>query len=299
MGGKTSQSYYGIHRKFYASEIECLGGRVMKVSCIDNLGVECLLTQGKVYEATNSELDCNYFVVTDDSMCANFYLKERFEVIPSIDDVIKDKEREKRTMNGLEAIELMKQGKMIKCGIWIYSTDSDGVIWLKNKSCTGWVEAEMFNILANDYEEYIEPKPLTGWERVEYGGKYFVICGSGDNYYNTETRNNVDNTIFNKSNYFSTKEKVEEIDFKQTLFRKLQRFSDENGGNEIDLNDRRGEKWCIRYDNYKGEPHCEYRIYTRDFGQVYFISKEVAEKAIELFHDDLIKYFTGDFGGDK
>ena len=28
------------------------------------------------------------------------------------------------------------------------------------------------------------------------------------------------------------------------------------------------------------------------FGQVYFASKEVARKAIELFHDDLIKYFT-------
>ena len=77
-------------------------------------------------------------------------------------------------MNGLEAIELMKQGKMIKSGIWIYSMDSDGVIWLKTESHTGWVEAHTFNILANDYEEYIEPKPLTGWERVD-GKMYNVI----------------------------------------------------------------------------------------------------------------------------
>ena len=31
---------------------------------------------------------------------------------------------------------------------------------------------------------------------------------------------------------------------------------------------------------------------SRDFGQVYFIQEEVAQQAIELFHDDLIKYFT-------
>ena len=79
-------------------------------------------------------------------------------------------------MNGLEAIELMKQGKMIKSGIWIYSMDSDGVIWLKTESHTGWVEAHTFNILANDYEEYIEPKPLTGWERVDGKGNSRMIC---------------------------------------------------------------------------------------------------------------------------
>ena len=35
------------------------------------------------------------------------------------------------------------------------------------------------------------------------------------------------------------------------------------------------------------------RVYnTKDFGQVYFTSKEIAEKALETFKDDLIRYFT-------
>ena len=198
-------------------------------------------------------------------------------------------------MNGLEAIELMKQGKMIKSGIWIYSMDSDGVIWLKTELHTGWVEAHTFNILANDYEEYIEPKPLTGWERVE-GDSYETITSNGAlntvdfGYY-------MDVERYKQANYFSTKEKAEEINFKQRLFRKLQRFSDENGGNEIDWNNEIKMKWGIWYNHkYEELASCPY-VYGQAFGQVYFISEEVAEKAIELFRDELIKYFTHDWSG--
>ena len=101
------------------------------------------------------------------------------------------------------------------------------------------------------------------------------------------------------ANYFSTKEKAEEINFKQTLFRKLQRFSDENGGNEIDWNNYDQSKHVIYYRHDSCEFILDCFWYLRDFGQVYFVSREVAEQAIELFRDELIKYFTHDFGGSK
>lgn len=203
-------------------------------------------------------------------------------------------------MNGLEAIELMKQGKMIKSGIWIYSMDSDGVIWLKAESNTGWVGAHMFNILANDYEEYIEPKTLTGWERAEEDEQYHAVgCVSVINKVEGSSFiPHVDAVFYESANYFSTEEKAEEINFKQTLFRKLQRFSDENGGNEIDWKCYKESKWIISYDHIDEKLRVFHNVYAQSFGQVYFISKEVADKAIELFHDELIKYFTGDFGGE-
>lgn len=201
-------------------------------------------------------------------------------------------------MNGLEAIELMKQGKMIKSGIWIYSMDSDGVIWLKAESNTGWVGAHMFNILANDYEEYIEPKTLTGWERVGEREKYFFHNIGGGIIFDVNITNTFGEPLYNIANYFSTREKAEEINFKQTLFRKLQRFSDENGGNEIDWKCYKESKWIISYDHIDEKLRVFHNVYAQSFGQVYFISKEVADKAIELFHDELIKYFTGDFGGE-
>lgn len=198
-------------------------------------------------------------------------------------------------MNGLEAIELMKQGKKVSIvdAAGFYQI-KDGRIWLTypTSKVTGEV---LFFDLSNTYCEYIEPKPLTGWERVD--GKMYNVILVNDLGKSMECGQFKDYMYYKQANYFSTKEKAEEINFKQTLFRKLQRFSDENGGNEIDL-DNDDRKYFINYYS-KGEKlsvDFTYRLYN--FGQVYFASKEIAEEAIELFHDELIKYFTGDFGGE-
>ena len=199
-------------------------------------------------------------------------------------------------MNGLEAIELMKQGKVV------VRVDTRTLYQLHNNRVEGadhigrWNDNRVFNV-NSEYEEYIEPKPLTGWERVEDGERYRTIDECSVWEYREDNEGS-DVRLYNIANYFSTKEKAEEINFKQTLFRKLQRFSDENGGNEIDWKDPNQEKWMIRFDHRVEELCVGLNNYIRNFGQVYFISEEIAEKAIELFRDELIKYFTGDFGGE-
>ena len=206
-------------------------------------------------------------------------------------------------MNGLEAIELMKQGKIVTDGKRKYQI-SDGKITVLTyvvRNDIGaerelWENVEYFNTAKDSYEEYIEPKPLTGWERVE-GDSYETITSNGAlnavdfGYY-------MDVERYKQANYFSTKEKAEEIHFKQMLFRKLQRFSDENGGNEIDWENTNQKKYCILYCHSFKELQSDFTWVRQNQGQIYFISKEIAEKAIELFHDELIKYFTGDFGGE-
>lgn len=191
-------------------------------------------------------------------------------------------------MNGLEAIELMKQGSQVSDGEYVYKIENNLVLV---RSLNG----KLFNIdnsfdFTSEYEEYIEPKPLTGWERVE-GDSYETITSNGAlnavdfGYY-------MDVERYKQANYFSTKEKAEETIFKQTLFRKLQRFSDENGGNEIDWENTNQKKYCILYCHSFKELQSDFTWVRQNQGQIYFISKEIAEKAIELFHDDLIKYFT-------
>lgn len=79
-------------------------------------------------------------------------------------------------MNGLEAIELMRQGKMVK------RIDVDIKFRINNDRVEGmnhsdiWCEEFLFHINAN-YEEYIEPKSLTGWERSEDDEFYIILCG--------------------------------------------------------------------------------------------------------------------------
>ena len=251
---------------------------------------EDFLTKGKVYEVIESDYIVDFFAVVDDVSRVYCYHKRRFGVVPSIDDVIKDKEKEKRTMNGFEALKLMQEGKKvclaskpeIKYGL------ANGFIGIvDDRGC--FVEDTLFNFRL-DYEECIEPKPSTGWHDVGKSMDFFWIDGTdvdGDRYRFEDE--------YPDDNRFSTKEKAEEIAFKQTLFRKLQRFSDENGGLDIDWNDGSQTKWSIYYSYSFKTMVVDNYWQTREFGQVYFSSKEVAEEAVELLHDDLIKYFTHDW----
>ena len=152
-------------------------------------------------------------------------------------------------MNGIEAIKHMEQGGMV------YRIFEDGIVCyrmklgvVQTKVGTTWTVATVFNVL-DWYEEYIETKSLTGWERVKKDEINYYIDIDGLIEGDLEIFDNVDNKCFNIANYFSTKEKAEEISFKQTLFRRLQRFSDENGGNEIDWENSKQVKYCIAY-NY-------------------------------------------------
>ena len=197
-------------------------------------------------------------------------------------------------MNGFEALKLMQEGKKvclaskpeIKYGL------ANGFIGIvDDRGC--FVEDTLFNFRL-DYEECIEPKPSTGWHDVGKSMDFFWIDGTdvdGDRYHFEDE--------YPDDNRFSTKEKAEEIAFKQTLFRKLQRFSDENGGSEIDWSDVNKRKFFIFYCSESKELDFFWNYTEKGFGYVYFISEEVVKQAIELFHDELIKYFTGDFGGSK
>lgn len=194
-------------------------------------------------------------------------------------------------MNGIEAIKHMEQGGMV------YRIYEDGIVcyrmklgMVQTKVGATWTVATVFNVL-DWYEEYIEPE-LTGWERVKKDEISYYIDIDGLIEGDLEIFDSVDNRCFNVANYFSTKEKAEEISFKQTLFRKLQRFSDENGGDKIDWENSKQVKYCIAYNYVHKRLEIDFFCCYGHFGRVYFISEEVTKQAIDLFHDDLIKYFT-------
>ena len=198
-------------------------------------------------------------------------------------------------MNGLEAIKVMMEGKLVSkfnscMEDEIYKIiDGNVCVKFEDEPDEKYEVSEDFDF-DSIYHEYIAPKPLTGWERVNEGAEtYFISVFQGvDSEF--DWHDEIDTRCFDEANYFSTKEKAEEINFKQTLFRKLQRFSDENGGNEIDWSCPYSKKFFIAYKD--GKLFYDWMTETKYFGQVYFASREVVRNAIELFHDDLIKYFT-------
>lgn len=199
-------------------------------------------------------------------------------------------------MNGLEAIELMQEGKVVIYhaldGTFLNKIN-DGIVLVKGigEPSDAWRMEVSFNF-GGLYGEYVPI--VTGWERVNIGDKFRYIS-TNDCRLDDEVNHSEDNLKYRNANYFSTKEKAEEINFKQTLFRRMQRFSDENGGSEIDWVDGETAKYHIYFD-YESESvvTCE-SWELRDFGQVYFKTEEIAEQAIKLFKEDLIKYYTHDW----
>ena len=74
----------------------------MKLKCIDNSQAHSELTLGKRYIAIG--VTDSHYTIHNDSNCINKYLKCRFEVIPTIDDVIKDKQNENVPHGTLEHV---------------------------------------------------------------------------------------------------------------------------------------------------------------------------------------------------
>ena len=201
-----------------------------------------------------------------------------------------------KTLTGLEAVLLMQEGGYVTDGQHIYRFVNTKIeasdITSFNKGKPEWKSGNVFNFNYDQYKEYTQPKPLTGWERVGENESYYSINGNSYVEEMTEDMCMEDKYYYEDANYFSTEDKAEEINFKQTLFRKLQRFSDENGGDKIDWKDEDQCKYHIKYTHYSNNIYVEGNHSLQEVGVVYFINEQITEQAIELFKEDLIKYFT-------
>ena len=201
-----------------------------------------------------------------------------------------------KTLTGLEAVLLMQEGGYVTDGQHIYRFVNTKIeasdITSFNKGKPEWKSGNVFNFNYDQYKEYTQPKPLTGWERVGENESYYSINGNSYAALDCEDMCMEDKYYYEDANYFSTEDKAEEINFKQTLFRKLQRFSDENGGDKIDWKDEDQCKYHIKYTHYSNNIYVEGNHSLQEVGVVYFINEQITEQAIELFKEDLIKYFT-------
>ena len=202
-------------------------------------------------------------------------------------------------MNGLEAIRLMEQGKMVtseyEATTYIFKIIDGNVCSKRIDEPRFLYQTDSAFNFSCDYQEYTSPKPLTGWGRTEHlecAAGFYVITECDVLAERISYNHVLNKKCYENANYFSKKEKAEEINFKQTLFRKLQRFSDENEGYKIDWNDYKQIKYSIYYNRRTNEIAVTSCKYISEPFKVYFLSEETANKAIELFRDDLIKYFT-------
>lgn len=138
------------------------------------------------------------------------------------------------------------------------------------------------------------PKPKkTGYERAERDGKYFLewaCCGEADS--DEDEYDTYGNTAFKNAGYYTDEKLAEDNIRADRLLRRLRRFSAVNRKNKIDWEDLTQAKFNIVFVCDNEGLSVSKRSVFRGFGEIWFDTKELAEKAIEEFRDELMWYFT-------
>ena len=142
-------------------------------------------------------------------------------------------------------------------------------------------------------EEYKKLQPSkTGYERVPESDIYFYANTKGDVETACEDCYDIDDEYYESANYYSDKTVAENNARADKLMRQLRRFAVQHREPGINFNNANTAKFYIICDYENDELRATYTSYAKVFGAIYFDSREVANAAIDKFHDELIWYFN-------
>ena len=153
-------------------------------------------------------------------------------------------------------------------------------------------ESELIEKLQKQIED-IEKEDKIWWTPSEIEvDDYYYIDGDGSVGNYRYDGSGFDMRYKNNLNTYKTKEQAERVAFEQLLHRKLIKFAFENNDKEIDWSNYKQDKFSIAYACHSNDLFLDINTSNKKFGQVYFTSVEIVEKAIKEFKKDLIRYFT-------
>ena len=142
-------------------------------------------------------------------------------------------------------------------------------------------------------EEYKKLHPSeTGYERVPESDIYFYANTKGDVETACEDCYDIDDEYYESANYYSDKTVAENNARADKLMRQLRRYAVQHREPGINFNNANTTKFYIICDYENDELRATYTSYAKVFGAIYFDSREVANAAIDKFHDELIWYFN-------
>lgn len=126
------------------------------------------------------------------------------------------------------------------------------------------------------------------FERIVKAEPYYYIDAFDCIQTCADNGEDVDNASFEVSNYFNDKATAQQVQLHQLLYRKLLKFSYDNGYEDTEEWNGGNEHWAIRYNSYRNE----FRLYYQDgykAHEVYFSSEEGAKRAIKEVVEPFMK----------
>lgn len=182
--------------------------------------------------------------------------------------------------------------------------ESNGYVEFTDCECIKFENIQFFRFFDTEVSttelkeilEVEEKKKKTGYERVEIKKDYYTITSTKDvtdmREYDVFNTNN--EKRYKNGNYFNDEALAENIARAERLKYQLRRYAALNGGipSQKDWQSNEIKKWYIDY-LYHTETIVFFDTYCyKTFGQIYFKDIKACEKAIEIFKDELIWYFT-------
>ena len=142
-------------------------------------------------------------------------------------------------------------------------------------------------------EEYKKLQPSeTGYERVAKNCDFYYESSGSDVERGFDEHCYIDDKYYESANYYSDKTVAENNARADKLMRQLRRFAVQHREPGINFNNANTAKFYIICDYENDELRATYTSYAKVFGAIYFDSREVANAAIDKFHDELIWYFN-------
>ena len=142
-------------------------------------------------------------------------------------------------------------------------------------------------------EEYKKLQPSkTGYERVPENCDFYYESSGSDVERGFDEHCYIDDKYYDIANYYSSDFVAENNARADKLMRQLRRFAVQHREPGINFNNATTEKYYIICDYENDELRATYTSYAKVFGAIYFDSREVANAAIDKFHDELIWYFN-------
>lgn len=133
-------------------------------------------------------------------------------------------------------------------------------------------------------------RPRTGYERVEIDSDYYATSATAAIAI-TDVYSEDDDKCYERGNYYNNPELAAGIARADTLMRRMRQWQALND-DAVDWNDE-GERWCITYGYIETKLSiCRAAGNLRGIGEVYFSSSQAADKARDIFRDELMWYFT-------
>ena len=156
-----------------------------------------------------------------------------------------------------------------------------------------------FNTKLEELKKEIENEKNKKKPFIEEEQKYCFINRTGDVYFSDWTNHPIDQQRLDFGNYFPyTEENKEQVEKEVKLIaerRKLQNqmemFARLNDKGEIDWDNIDQQKWYLYIRHHNNKITLEYTYDCRELNTTYFTSKEVAQKALEKFKDEIKRLY--------